>query len=360
MPYRLATVEPLHIGTETDSGDYGITLARCLQEIDWDAKAALQGKLIDGRYRGTAIGCYLEGGASGPSESARLVLEADGKVSVYVGSSSIGQGLETVCAQIAADALEIPMDDIKGVFHGSTDHVADGYGSFSSRSVVMGGNAVVAAAAKLRDAVRAAAAERWGCAAQDVEIDGGTACAYDGRSLPLATFSGLSAETAYVGNKRTYSYGAHAAHVAVDPKTGHVELLDYVAVEDVGRIINPLTLHGQAVGAIVQGLGGAFLEHFVYDRDGQLLTGSLADYLIPTASDFPNIRAVALEDKPSPTNPLGAKGAGEGGIIPVGGVIANAVAAALASLGVQPRELPLSPPRVWELIDDARRRVRSP
>ncbi len=360
MPYRLATVEPLHIGTETDSGDYGITLARCLDEIDWDAKATLQGQLIDGRYRGTAVGCYLEGGASGPSESARLVLEAGGKVSVYVGSSSIGQGLETVCAQIAADALEIPMHDIKGVFHGSTDHVADGYGSFSSRSVVMGGNAIVAAAAKLHDAVRAAAAERWSCAAKDVEIDGGMALARDGSSLPLAAFAGLSAETAYVSSKRTYSYGAHAAHVAVDPKTGHVELLDYVAVEDVGRIINPLTLHGQAVGAIVQGLGGAFLEHFVYDRDGQLLTGSLADYLIPTASDFPNIRAVALEDKPSPTNPLGAKGAGEGGIIPVGGVIANAVAAALASLGVQPRELPLSPPRVWELIDDARRRVRSP
>jgi carbon-monoxide dehydrogenase large subunit len=140
----------------------------------------------------------------------------------------------------------------------------------------------------------------------------------------------------------------------VDPKTGRVELLDYVAVEDVGRIINPLTLHGQAVGAIVQGLGGAFLEHFVYDQDGQLLTGSFADYLLPTASDFPHIRAVALEEKPSPTNPLGAKGAGEGGIIPVGGVIANAVAAALGSLGVEPRDLPLSPPRVWELIRASR------
>ena len=113
-----------------------------------------------------------------------------------------------------------------------------------------------------------------------------------------------------------------------------MELIDYVAVEDVGRIINPMTLHGQAVGAIVQGLGSAFLEHFVYDADGQLLTGSLADYL-PTASDFPHIRAVALEDKPSPNNPLGAKGAGEGGIIPVAGVIANAVAAALGPLGVE-------------------------
>jgi carbon-monoxide dehydrogenase large subunit len=350
MPYRLATVEPLAIETETDSGDYGSTLARCLAEIDWSAKAPMQGKLIGGRYYGTGIGCYLEGGASGPKESARLVLESQGKVSVYVGSSSIGQGLETVCAQIAADALEVPMADITHVFHGSTDHVIDGYGSYSSRAVVMGGNAIVVAAAKLRDAIRAAAAERWGCAEKDVEIDAGAVLGPDRQSLPLAAFAGTSAEASYASNKRTYSYGAHAAHVAVDPKTGHVELLDYVAVEDAGRIINPLTLHGQVVGAIVQGLGGAFLEHFIYDEDGQLLTGSLADYLLPTASDFPHIRAIALEEKPSPNNPLGAKGAGEGGIIPVGGVIANAVAAALGSLGVEPRELPLSPPRVWELI----------
>jgi aerobic carbon-monoxide dehydrogenase large subunit len=350
MPYRLASVEPLAIESETDSGDYAMTLARCLEEIDWTAKAAMQGKQIDGRYRGTAIGCYLEGGASGPSENARLVLESDGKVSVYVGSSSIGQGLETVCAQIAADALEMPMDDINRVFHGSTDHVTDGCGSYSSRAVVMGGNAIVAAAAKLRDAIGADAAERWGCAGKDVKIDAGAVRGPDRQSLPLAAFAGAAAEATYASNKRTYSYGAHAAHVAVDPKTGHVELLDYVAVEDAGRIINPLTLHGQVVGAIVQGLGGAFLEHFVYDQEGQLLTGSFADYLMPTASDFPHVRAIALEEKPSPNNPLGAKGAGEGGIIPVGGVIANAVAAALGSLGVEPRELPLSPPRVWELI----------
>jgi aerobic carbon-monoxide dehydrogenase large subunit len=356
MPYRLATVQPLDLGTETDSGDYAVTLARCLEEIDWRGKAAMQGKLIDGRYRGTAIGCYLEGGASGPKESARLVVDSNGKIAVHVGSSAIGQGLETVCAQIAADALQLAMDDIVGVFHGSTDDVREGYGSYSSRSVVMGGNAIGAAAEKLREAIRAAAAERWGCAANEVEIDAGMVRGPAGRSLPLGTFAGTSAEAAYASNKRTYSYGAHAAHVAVDPKTGHVELIDYVAVEDVGRIINPLTLHGQAVGAIVQGLGGAFLEHFVYDADGQLLTGSFADYLLPTASDFPHIRAVALEDKPSPNNPLGAKGAGEGGIIPVAGVIANAVAAALTALGVEPRELPLSPPRVWELMQAARLR----
>src|SRR5215472_12777203 len=350
MPHRLATVEPLGIESETDSGDYAMTLARCLDEIAWAAKTKVQGKLIDGRYRGTAVGCYLEGGASGPKETARLVVAPDGKVSVYTGSSSIGQGLETVCAQIAADALEMPMDDIRGVFHGSTDHVSDGCGSYSSRAVVMGGNAILAAAAKLRDEIRAAAARRWGCAASAVTIDAGVVLGPKQQTLPLSAFCGAEAESTYASNKRTYSYGAHAAHVAVDPKTGHVELLDYVAVEDAGRIINPLTLHGQVVGAIVQGLGGAFLEHFVYDEDGQLLTGSFADYLLPTASDFPHIRAIALEEKPSPNNPLGAKGAGEGGIIPVGGVIANAVASALASLGVEPRALPLSPPTVWELI----------
>src|SRR5258707_7836915 len=167
MPYRFATVEPLAIETETDSGDYGSTLARCLAEIDWSAKAPMQGKLIGGRYYRTRIRCYLQGGAARPQENARPLRRIPGQVSVYVGSSSIGQGLETVCAQIAADALEVPMADITHVFHGSTDHVIDGYGSYSSRAVGMGGNALVPAAAKLADAIPAAAARRWGCAEKD-------------------------------------------------------------------------------------------------------------------------------------------------------------------------------------------------
>ena len=173
-------------------------------------------------------------------------------------------------------------------------------------------------------------------------------------SLSELAKDGLMADGTFASPHRTYSYGAHAAHVAVDPETGQVEVIDYVAVEDVGRIINPAMLHGQAIGAIVQGLGGTFLEHLVYDEHGQLLIGSLADYLMPTASDFPVVRAIAFEEKPAPHNPLGAKGAGEGGIIPVGGVIANAVAAALRPLGVEPRELPLSAPKVWEMIAAAR------
>jgi carbon-monoxide dehydrogenase large subunit len=355
MPYTLPTVLPYDMSSECDSGDYRITLDRCLQEFDWDRKSALQGKLIDGRYHGVAIGCYIEGGASGPKENARLVLEPDGMVSVYVGSSAVGQGLETVLAQIAADALEIPMDRIRGVFHGSTAYIHEGFGSYGSRSVVMGGSAIVAAATKLREAIRAAAAKRLGCAADAVEIGDDGVARGGGKSAALGELAGdgLTGDGSYASNKRTYSYGAHAAHVAVDPGTGHVALLDYMAVEDVGRIINPETLHGQTVGAIVQGLGGTFLEHLIYDADGQLLTGSLADYLMPTMSDFPHIRAVAMEVHRSPNNPLGAKGAGEGGIIPVAGVIANAVASALSSLGVQPRELPLTPPRIWHLIHDA-------
>jgi len=129
--------------------------------------------------------------------------------------------------------------------------------------------------------------------------------------------------------------------------------VDYLVVEDVGRIVNPLTLHGQAIGATVQGLGGAFLENLVYDANGQLLAGNLADYLIPSATDFPRIRAISLQHRPSPTNPLGVKGAGEGGIIPVGGLMANAVASALSSHGAEPNELPLWPPRVWRLANSS-------
>ncbi len=355
MPYSLPTVQVLDIETECDSGDYQKTLDRCLAEFKWAEREKLNGKRVDGRYHGIAVGCYLEGGGTGPRENVRLAVEADGSVSLFVGSSSVGQGVETVFAQIAADALEMPMARINQVLHGSTDYVAEGYGSFSSRSIVMGGNAIVDAAAKLRALIREAAAKCLGCQPGDIAIDQGMAIGPARANIELKEFAGLSADGTFASNKRTYSYGAHAAFVAVDARTGHVELIDYVAVEDVGRIVNPLTLHGQCIGAVVQGLGGAFLEHFIYDENGQLLTGSFADYLMPTAGDFPQIRAVALEDKPSPLNPLGAKGAGEGGIIPVGGVVANAVAAALGSFGVEPRELPLSPPRVWQLIQNAAR-----
>ncbi len=347
MPWPMPTVVPLNIPSECDSGDYSITLERCLEEFGWDEKAKLQGKLIDGVRHGIAIGCYLEGAGSG-KESARLILQGDGRVMVNVGSSAIGQGVETIFRQIAGDLLDLPLERIAGVQHGSTGLVVDGGGAFSSRSTVMAGSAISLAAATFKASIRAAAAAKLGCAVGDVEIADGAVRGPGGR---VVSFSEISAEVppadgVYTSPKRTYSYGAHAAHIAVDTGTGGVKVLDYVAVEDVGRIVNPATLHGQCLGAIVQGLGGTLLEHLVYDAEGQFLSGSFADYLMPTASDFPRIDVHAMEMKPSPNNPLGAKGAGEGGIIPVGGLIANAVANAI---GIDVFELPLSPERVWAL-----------
>jgi carbon-monoxide dehydrogenase large subunit len=325
MPYLLASIRPVDKREELDSGNYQLALDRCLREFGWDQKRSLQGKFLEGRYHGIAVGCYIEGGAAGPKENARLALEPDGTVSLFVGSANVGQGVETISLQIAADALEIPMGRIR-IFHGSTIHLAEGFGSFHSRSTVMGGSAILDAARKLKAAIRRAQAE--------------------GR--PTA---GLAAEGSFANHHHTYAYGAAAAHVAVDPSTGQVAVLEYVTVADLGRIINPLTAGGQAVGAVVQGLGGTFFEHLQYDAEGQFLTGSLMDYALPRSTDFPDIRAFVLENSPSPHNPLGAKGGGEGGIVPVAGVIANAVAAALASFGVKPNELPLTPPRIWHLMN---------
>lgn len=356
MPYKMADIAPFESKDELDSGDYAVTLDRCLQEFGWAEKAKLKGKLIDGRHHGVAIACFIEGGAAGPKESARLVLEKDGTITVYIGSSGVGQGLETAFAQITADAMDMPMDRINGVLHGSTAYVSDGYGSYHSRSIVMGGSAILDAAGKLRQAMCAEAARRLNCGAAEVVLADGQARAPDGKSVTWAELAPepISVEGAFLNKKHTWAYGAHAAHVAVDAKTGHVNLVDYVAVENCGRMINPLTLKGQLVGAVVQGLGGAFFEHLAYDDQGQLLTGSLADYLVPTASDFPTIRGYFMESHPSPINPLGAKGAGEGGIISVAGVMSNAIADALSSFGVQPRELPLSPAQLWQLVQDAR------
>ena len=159
---------------------------------------------------------------------------------------------------------------------------------------------------------------------------------------------------------KPFSYGTHAAHVAVDPRTGQVKLIDFIAIEDIGRVLNPLIVHGQALGAVMQGLGGTFMEHLRYDEHGQLLTASLADYLMPTAADFPAIRGEFMDLAPAPGNPLGVKGAGEGGIVAVAAAVTNAVSAALSSFGVQVLILPISPPSVWELIRNSQNFERLP
>jgi carbon-monoxide dehydrogenase large subunit len=359
MPYTIATIDLPEKKEAYDGGDYRTTLDRCMREIGWQEKAALQGKLIEGRYHGLGIACFVAGTGAGPREHARIAVDQHGKVSVFVGSTNIGQGLETICLQIASDALGVPMERI-AIFHGSTTYLKEGFGSYHSRSTVMGGSAILAAAYELKAALRRVAAPRLACTPDEVEIGEGLVARRIGASgdpwLPAGEFAreGLAADGVFSNMHITFSYGAAASHVAVDPGTGQVKIIDYVNVEDVGRIINPLTAHGQAIGGIVQGLGGALLEHLQYDADAQLLTATLADYLLPTATDFPALRAIVLGNTPSSFNPLGAKGAGEGSVGPVGGVIANAVAAALAPLNVKLHALPLSPPRLWAMIDAAR------
>jgi aerobic carbon-monoxide dehydrogenase large subunit len=360
LPRPLATMAGLDQTwqTELDNGDYSFIMRRCLAEFGWENKKALQGTVIDGRYHGIGVGNFVEGGAGGRFENARISIASDGAIVVAVGSTALGQGLQTILGQIAADALSVPFERIR-LLHGSTTLVTQGFGSFHSRSTVMGGSAILVAARSFIAAVRERAAEYFGCDVEHVTMTDGFARCRN-KVLDLAVFSGLQVEEQFENRKLTYSYGCHAAHVAVDPATGEVELIDYVTVDDVGRIINPAVLHGQILGAIVQGLGSTFLEHLQYDENGQLLTGSFADYLLPTSTDYPAIRGISLGVKPCPNNPLGAKGAGEGGLISVGGVIANAVASALATMSVEPTELPLSPPRIWNLIHRARAKSALP
>jgi carbon-monoxide dehydrogenase large subunit len=357
LPWTIGTLVPYEASGAYDGGDYGAALRRALEASDYARLAKDNGRLVDGKLRGIGIGCFVESSGAGPAESARIVVGAPGRVELYSGCASSGQGHETVMAQILADALAIPFDWIT-VFHGSTSHVAEGWGTYHSRTVVVGGSAVAAAAATLKAQLVTLAASRTGLDAAALECRGSDVYRRDGVGerpvLALTDASGLEAVGKFTTTALTYTYGAHVAHVAVDPDTGATDVLRLVTVEDVGRAINPAIVHGQAHGAAVQGLSGAFLEELVYDETGQLVTGTLADYALPTAADFPSIESITLEDAPSTSNPLGAKGAGEGGIVATGAAAANAVAAALASTGVVVRELPLSAKNLARLVADAR------
>ena len=358
MPYPFPTISPSLIDhtadTECDSGDYRETLERCVKDFKWHELQHLQGQMVDGVYHGLGLSCFIEGGSAGPRENAKLRFEKDGLITFSVGSTSVGQGVETVLTQIAADELDLEMSDIV-MLHGSTTLLHEGWGSYHSRSTVMGGSAVTNATDLFKEEIRLRASTVLKCDPSQVNVSAGLATSSQGGSVSwneLVSSTPIEVMGTFASHHHTYAYGCAAAHVSVDPKTGRIKVLDYLVVEDVGRAINPLTVHGQLVGGTVQGMSGTFLEHIVHDQQGQLLTGSLADYLIATATDFPVIRAVVLEQHPSPLNPLGAKGAGEGGTICVGGAIGNAVANALGSLNLEPTSLPLSPMRVWEMIHD--------
>ncbi len=358
MPYPLAEILPSdgsRSQTSCDSGEYREAFERCLTEFDWAGKAYLDGMKDGNCYHGLAISAFIEGGASGPSEAARMSVNADGCIEVYVGSSSLGQGLETVMTQIAADALAVPMERIR-IFHGSTNYLKEGWGSFGSRATVMGGNAVMMAAEKLIRRFRELAAATLKVEASTLLITGDVAISPSGESVTMADVAslGMASEARFDNSNPTYTYGAAAAHLTVDVCTGEVKILDYVVCDDVGRIINSMTLHGQVIGAVIQGFGSVFGEELVYDDYGTLMVGTLADYFVPLATDYPHVRCVSMESYPSPTNPLGAKGAGEGGIIAVGATVANAVASALRVFDVKPNNMPLSPYRVWEMIRKAK------
>lgn len=366
MPWHAGSLVPGAPPTIYDTGDYPAVMAQALQAFDYAGLTALRGKAGDGRLHGVGIGCFVESTGGGPAETARIAISDAGLIHLYIGSSSAGQGHETVLAQILADELDTAVDAIT-VFHGSTSYVAKGWGSYHSRSVVMGGSAILLAAKKLREQVLAALAHKHGCAVDDlawgrdgtVRSGKGTlavtlADLAKGAAADPALREAMEASATYSSSELTYTFGTQVAHVAVDPETAAVEVVRFLTVEDVGRMINPAVVHGQTIGASVQGLGSTFLDHFVYDESGQLLTGSFADYLLATSTDFPNVEALSLEQSKALSNPLGAKGAGEGGIAATGAALANAVEDALRSTGARVLTLPLSPDNIAALLRKAR------
>jgi CO/xanthine dehydrogenase Mo-binding subunit len=315
------------------------------------------------------VACLVEKAGLGPWEYARVEIDATGHVVVYSGVASVGQGIDTTLAQVCADELDVPPERIT-VVHGDSARVPFGVGGFASRGASVALPAAAGAARKVRDKIFRVGAALLEAAPEDLVLQD---AAVHVRGFPdrRATFRelaraavpgppgmepGLYAADFFEAPKMTYPYGTHAAMVEVDGDTGEVKILRYAIAYDVGKAVNPMIVDGQLVGALAQGIGGALLEELVYDEDGQLLTTTFMDYLLPTSMEMPRATAVQiLEETPTPLNPLGVKGAGEGGSSGCGGAIANAVADALAPLGVAITALPLSPDRLLALIRQARR-----
>lgn len=357
LPFRIGELVPGDVNATFDRGNYPSALNQLLDKVGYAAWKDRQGEVVDGRAYGLGIACFIESSAAGPPETARITVAADGSIEIRTGASSVGQGTETGLAQICADFLETGIDGIN-VLHGSTTLVPTGGGTFHSRNTVMAGNAVRMAAEELRQRCIDLAALRWNTDATGLDYRNAAVHRKDDPATTLsiaelAAFAqsrggeALAADAAFDNEgKLSYSYGAHAALVAVDVATGVVEVEKYVLTEEIGRALNPAMVQGQAVGGLVQGLGGTFLDHMVYDDDGQLLTGSFADYLLPTSTELPDITAIALEESPSEFNPMGFKGAGEGGIVAVAAAVGNAVVHALKDHDIQINDLPITPDRL--------------
>jgi aerobic carbon-monoxide dehydrogenase large subunit len=366
MPYRDGN--PLVY----DSGDFRAALEAALDAAGYAAfrkeQAALRAR---GVWRGVGISGYVEGTAIGPFEGARVTLDLAGRVLVATGAVNSGQGHETSFAQVAADALGVPLDWVT-VIGGDTAAVPFGVGTFASRSAVTAGSSIADAARAVRAKVVTAAATLLEAGERDIEVEDGRVFVRGApaSAIPLArvvqasipTFAkpGVTSPdfdaTAYHHVPTvTFASAVHVAQVEVDPDSGAVRLLRYVVAHDCGKVINPMIVEGQVHGGVAQGVGGALFEEMAYDEEGQLLSGTLMDYVVPRADDLPAIDCVHLE-YPSPRNPLGAKGLGEGGAISPPAAIANAIDDALAPLGVRVTATPALPSRVRDLIERARRR----
>ncbi|HEY3681902.1 MAG TPA: aerobic carbon-monoxide dehydrogenase large subunit [Streptosporangiaceae bacterium] len=371
-----------------DSGDYPKQLDMIRDLIGWDDFAALRERArTEGRRIGIGLGCYVEGTGVGPYEGGHVQVDTTGKVHVATGLTSQGQGHQTVFAQIVADELGVPMADIE-VTTGDTRRFGYAVGTFASRAAVMSGNAIALAARKVRDKALRIAGDALEADPRDLEIvDGVVRVAGAPESaIPLRTVAVLAnplrysfdAETAAAGQfagggpgddeppiapgtepglegrdyysppRATFASGMHAAVVETDPETAEIRVLRYAVVHDCGPMINPRIVEGQIHGGVAQGVAGALYERLVYDEDGQLLNASFMDFLMPYATEIPRIETDHLET-PSPLNPLGIKGAGEAGVIPVTAVIASAIEDAE---GIPVRAMPISPSELHDLREE--------
>ena len=362
MPYDLGK-HPFHYMVY-DTGDLPGQFERALEQFGYEElKAICAAAKKEGRAMGVGIGCFVETSGIGPWEYARAEIDDGGKVVLYSGCNSVGQGIATALSQIVADELQLSIDDVR-VVHGDTAKVPYGNGSNASRSTVMAGSAALGAARKVKEKLLRLASVKLEIDVADLILRDGRIAAHGApeRSLSFADLArlalpgpalksgiapGISEEDFFATDKRPFPYGVHIAAVEVDKETGKIKILDYLVSEDVGRKINPMIIEGQMAGGLAQGIGGAILEESVYSEEGQPLATSFMDYLMLTTMEMPNARLISTEDFPSPHNPLGVKGAGEGGITAVGAALANAVSNAL---GVEVTKLPLKPDYILELI----------
>ena len=374
MPYTTPLKTRAGSPVKYDSGDFPRCQAMVLAAIDhagWAARKAAAHAA--GRYRGLGIANGTKGTGRGPFETGIVRIGRSGRITVATGAAPMGQSTATMLAQIAADQFGVAPSEVQ-VIAGDTAHVPMGHGGFASRQAVNAGNSVHLAAKGVRETVLKVAAELLGEADEDLALEDGLvrvkgsnvsirlgdiareAVGIPGYALPRSIAPGRPGleETAnFMPSGLAYSNASHAVELEVDPETGAVDILRYVVVSDCGNQINPMVVEGQILGGVVHGIGNAMLERMVYGADAQPLSTSFADYLLPTAPELPRVELLSTVS-PSPLNPLGVKGVGECGVIPAAAALVSAIEDALAPFGVAITEVPLSPPRIVELVSAAK------